>query len=124
MNKFIQLSDVSGQWSVDEGCERVSKLIVHAVLSSRGRGYMDKDFVITFQNTNFAVKAERALLDEKLSVGVLPLPTQISAGCGICLKVFGRELESALAVLEAVNVGKISIYSREMENNRYVYSEC
>jgi len=35
MNKFIQLSVVRGQLSVDEGCEGDCKLLVHAVLCNR-----------------------------------------------------------------------------------------
>ena len=36
MNKFIQLSVVSGQLSVDEGREGDCKLLVHAVLGGMG----------------------------------------------------------------------------------------
>ena len=36
MNKFIQLSVVSGQLSEDEGREGDSKSLVHAVLCSMG----------------------------------------------------------------------------------------
>ena len=84
---------------------------------------MENDFIITFQNTNYAMKAEKLLLDGDIRVGVLPLPSQISAGCGICLRLYMPELKSALSILGGGNAGKISVYSRTPENNRYIYSE-
>ena len=43
------------------------------------------EYVLTFKNTNFAIKSEQYLLVKKLHVSVIPLPSDISAGCGICL---------------------------------------
>jgi len=84
---------------------------------------MEKDYIITFQNTNYVMKAERALLDGSLCVVVLPLPSQISVGCGLCLKISELEIKSALSALGDVNVGKICVYSRTPENNRHIYAE-
>jgi hypothetical protein len=84
---------------------------------------MEKDYIITFQNTNYAMKAERALLDVSLCVVVLPLPSQISAGCGLCLKISQHEIDSALSALAGPSVGEICVYSRTPDNNRHIYTE-
>jgi len=68
------------------------------------------EYIITFKNTHFAIKAEQKLLAKNLQVGVLPLPTQISAGCGICLKIQQGDLETALEELSSIP--EIEIFSK------------
>ncbi|MCL2233323.1 MAG: DUF3343 domain-containing protein [Treponema sp.] len=80
------------------------------------------EYIITFKNTNFAIKAEQCLL-EKMNVGVLPLPSQISAGCGICLRVKQDEIDAALAALADREISAAGLYSRATENGRYLYEE-
>jgi hypothetical protein len=86
-------------------------------------GRMKMEYIITFKNTNFAIKAEQCLLEQKLQVGVLPLPSQISAGCGICLRVNQDEIKQALEALAGKSVDVQSLYSREAENGQYAYTE-
>jgi len=81
------------------------------------------EYIITFKNTNFAIKAEKCLLEQGLHVGVLPLPSQISAGCGICLRMPQGEIKSAIKVLTDKNISEIGLYSRMPENGRHLYSE-
>ncbi|MCL2227394.1 MAG: DUF3343 domain-containing protein [Oscillospiraceae bacterium] len=81
------------------------------------------EYIITFKNTNLAIKAEQCLLEQKLQVGVLPLPSQISAGCGICVRIAQDEIKSALAPLSDKNIDEIGLYFRVSENGRYSYSE-
>ena len=84
---------------------------------------MDIEYVLTFKNTNFAIKAERFLLAEKLKIGVMPLPSQVSAGCGICLRVSEGELERALSILDDKHIGEVGLYSRTCEGGKYFYEE-
>ena len=81
------------------------------------------EYIITFKNTNFAIKAEQCLLERKLQVGVLPLPSQISAGCGICVRLAQTEIKPALKALADKSINEIKVYSRVTENERYSYSE-
>jgi hypothetical protein len=81
------------------------------------------EYVITFKNTNFAIKAEQCLLEKKLHVGVLPLPSQISAGCGICVRITQNEIKSALEILSDSSINEIGLYSRVSENGKYSYRE-
>ena len=71
------------------------------------------EYIITFENTNHAIRAEQCLLERKLNVGVLPLPSQISAGCGICIRLASDEIKEALEVLSETNTAEIKIYSKE-----------
>ena len=81
------------------------------------------EYIITFKNTNLAIKAEQCLLERKLSVSILPLPSQISAGCGICLRTGEKEIKPVLEALARNNIHEIGLFSRVTENNKYVYSE-
>ena len=81
------------------------------------------EYIITFKNTNLAIKAEQCLLEQKLQIGVLPLPSQISAGCGICLRVKQDEINAALAALADRQIPAAGVYSRVTENGRYLYTE-
>ncbi|NMD17539.1 MAG: DUF3343 domain-containing protein, partial [Synergistaceae bacterium] len=71
------------------------------------------EYIITFKNTNQAIKAERCLEERGLKVTVLPLPSKIRAGCGICLKLRAEDIEPALSALEANDIHEIGVYSRE-----------
>jgi len=79
------------------------------------------EYVITFKNTNFAIKAEQLLLALNLQVGVMPLPTEISAGCGICLRIKTHELDPALDALK--DIPETGIYSRTSKDGRYSYNQ-
>jgi hypothetical protein len=83
----------------------------------------EAEYIITFNNASQAIKAEKSLLAQQIKVGVLPLPSQISAGCGICLRIGKDEIRQALAILTDVQVNEIGLFSRAMENGRYAYSE-
>jgi hypothetical protein len=61
-------------------------------------------------NTNYAIKAEQYLLEQKLQISVLPLPSQISAGCGICLRVHQAEIKPALKALAASQINEIGLF--------------
>lgn len=44
----------------------------------------EEDFaIITFPNSHLVLKSEKILKNE--NVKVIPLPSQISAGCGLCI---------------------------------------
>lgn len=80
------------------------------------------EYVITFKNTNFAIRAERYLLEQKLQVGVMPLPSQIRAGCGICLRISPEEIKRALQILLSKEIAEFDLYSRVEQERGYAYS--
>ncbi|MCL2840976.1 MAG: DUF3343 domain-containing protein [Defluviitaleaceae bacterium] len=79
--------------------------------------------VITFKNTNFAIKAEKCLLENNHKVCVMPLPNQISAGCGICLRVGETEVTPALNTLAGKQIEVMGCYSRIEKNGSFSYEE-
>ena len=81
------------------------------------------EYIITFKSTNFAIKSEQCLLEQKLHVSVLPLPSKIHAGCGICLRLMPDEIKAALKTLNEVHIDEIGLYSRVLDNNHYIYTE-
>ena len=88
---------------------------------------MDREFVIAFNSTNIAIKAESSLLERGVQVSVMPLPSQINAGCGICLRIRFIELSSAFDVvaetLSETQLKELTLYERTEENGRRIYNE-
>ena len=83
------------------------------------------EYILTFKNTNHAIRAEQRLIEGGVRVGVLPLPPQIRAGCGICLRVDPGELEAALTALADIPDGEMGLYTRRGDNNgRFVYIQA
>ncbi len=55
-------------------------------------------FVVTFNNTHEAMKAESVCIEEKVKVTMMPTPTYITKSCGISLRV-GIEEKNNLSKL-------------------------
>jgi hypothetical protein len=68
-------------------------------METRAADVPGAEFIFTFANTRDAIEGEKKLLAGGLSPGVMPLPDQLGAGCGICLRVSPAELEKARAAL-------------------------
>ena len=81
------------------------------------------EYIITFKNTNHAIKAEQHLLAGNFRIGILPLPPQIRAGCGICLRINPEQWEAAWQALTDLNMGGVSIFSRIPECGSFIYTE-
>jgi len=81
------------------------------------------EYIIAFKNTNFAIKAERCLLAQKLLVTVMPLPSQIRAGCGICLRIPPKEIKFARDALFDEGINEIEMYARAAKDNKFIYTE-
>ncbi len=81
------------------------------------------EYIITFKSTNLAIKAEHCLTEQKFKITVIPLPTQISAGCGICLGVSQDEIKPALMALADRNINEIGLFIRAKENQRFIYTD-
>ncbi|HHV41305.1 MAG TPA: DUF3343 domain-containing protein [Clostridiaceae bacterium] len=71
------------------------------------------EYIITFANTNNAIKAESCLLNNEIQVSVLPLPPSIKAGCGICLRLKEDDLRLATQLLESCGIKNNGIYFKK-----------
>lgn len=49
--------------------------------------------VITFQSTQCALLGEKHLVEKNVELIVIPTPREISASCGLALKIYCRDLE-------------------------------
>lgn len=78
-------------------------------------------YILTFANTHAAIFAEKALLQAEYSVGVMPLPSSIKAGCGIALRVVDYIMSNAL--LKENNIVVSAVYHVQEKSHGSVYSE-
>ena len=85
----------------------------------------DAEVIFTFENTHSAMAAERRLMEAGLPVRVMPLPANIGAGCGICLRVWPGEQVLATAGLQAAGIQAQGVWRRISEggSTRYVPDE-
>jgi len=81
------------------------------------------EYIISFKSTNIAIKAEQCLLSQGINVRVMPLPSQIRAGCGISLRVAASEIDTAVKMLYENNIDEIGLFTREQECGKYIYCE-
>ena len=79
--------------------------------------------MLTFDNTNFVIRSEQALLAENLHIAVMPVPAQIHAGCGLCLRVGGSEIAKALQILADQRICEPELYTRIADGSAYLYNK-
>ena len=60
--------------------------------------------IIVFKSTHDAIKAKRTLDKARIDYEILPTPKEISADCGISLRVAAPLLDRALVLLRAAEV--------------------
>ncbi len=56
-------------------------------------------YVLTFESTHAAMAASRALTSAAMRFDTIPVPTSISAGCGIALRFTADDPHDVLACL-------------------------
>ena len=53
------------------------------------------EYLLTFQNTHYAIHSEQTLIKQNIPVFVMPLPTSLGDFCGICLRVEQKDFTQA-----------------------------
>jgi len=76
---------------------------------------LNKYYIVTFQNTHEAMKAERESIKKQIKLIVIPTPTYITKSCGISLKIEEDEIQNIIDLikLETIKVKEIFIRSGE-----------
>lgn len=69
--------------------------------------------LISFDSTQAAILAEGLLLAKGLKVRVMPLPSYVKAGCGICLNVNQDDLAIITECLDTQIANRYSIHTIE-----------
>ena len=68
------------------------------------------EYVITFINTNHAIKGESSLMKAGIPVAATPLPPRLHALCGICLRISGQDAEQAIRILAENSLTTIEVF--------------
>lgn len=58
-----------------------------------------RTLIVTFESTTQAMRMERFCLEHHLPGRLIPLPTQLSAGCGLAWKTSPDQLDSLMEEL-------------------------
>lgn len=86
-----------------------------------------KEYVFSFAKTNDAIQAEYILGQSGIAVRVMPLPPEIKAGCGICLRIdFDDKIkEDATNVFSQNHLHYQNLFIREQTEwgSKSTYSE-
>ena len=60
-----------------------------------------KTWILTFESTTQAMAADKFGIEQKLPGRLIPIPREITAGCGLCWKADPKEREKVLEALQA-----------------------
>ncbi|EOD00037.1 DUF3343 domain-containing protein [Caldisalinibacter kiritimatiensis] len=67
-------------------------------------------FVMTFDSTHYAIKAEKVLKEEKIDIRTIPTPREITASCGLAIKFSEDLLEDVKRTVEEKKLNRSGIY--------------
>lgn len=59
-----------------------------------------KNWILTFESTTQAMAADKFGLEQKLPGRLIPIPREITAGCGLCWKADPKDRETVLTALK------------------------
>lgn len=79
------------------------------------------EYIVTFDGTSQAIRAERLLMEAGLRIRVMPLPGQINVGCGICLRVDPDQIDEAVRRLLDDGIRDIRVFEKVREGRRTHY---
>lgn len=80
------------------------------------------DFVITFQSSHHAIKAERKFMKNH-KTDLIPTPREISSECGFSLKISETELNAILELFNENSLKYAKIYSITIHKGEKRYEE-
>lgn len=78
---------------------------------------------MTFPSTNHAILGESLLLKHKCEVKVMPLPSLLRAGCGLCLRISPEEIAPSLTLLKERGVVVDGLYRATVCDGKTTYEE-
>ena len=69
--------------------------------------------IISFESVSHAVRGEKTLLETGFPVTVMPLPSSVRAGCGLCLRLPPGRPEEAAACLDKAGIRYSGLFMRK-----------
>jgi hypothetical protein len=76
---------------------------------------LNKYYIVTFQNTHEAMKAEREALKSGIKLIVIPTPTYITKSCGISLKIEEENIKNIIELIKSETIKVKEIFIRNGE---------
>lgn len=80
--------------------------------------------LVAFNSTQAAIKAEKELTSAKINVRIIPVPREITADCGISLKVNTEDLNVVRKVLADKNIEVSGYYYIKKKGLKKEVYEC
>ncbi len=74
----------------------------------------EKKIVITFSTTTEAIRMEKSCKQEKMPGRLIPIPTALTAGCGLSWCIYPEEKECVLAMMERAQLNPEGVYELEI----------
>lgn len=71
---------------------------------------MNEFYIISFNSTHQAIKAEKILEDEGLDIVAMPTPRGITASCGLSIKFDFNDLDRVVSLMDDSNIERRGIY--------------
>jgi len=81
---------------------------------------LNKYYLLTFQNTHEAMKAEREAIKNKIKVVVVPTPTYITKSCGISLKVDEESFNNIVELIKSENIKVKEMFAFDANGARVI----
>lgn len=74
--------------------------------------------IITFHTTHFSLKAKKVLEENGKKPDMIPVPRELSSGCGFCCKLPWEEKDETEKILKENNVEIDNIYLWERDEDK------
>lgn len=74
-------------------------------------------YILTFSNTHNAIKTKK-ILNDHISIRTIPVLREISASCGIALRIDDKDLKTLSAILKKENIDNYKLY--EVDDNSVI----
>lgn len=85
---------------------------------------LEKEFyIITFESTHLAISTEKFLLPQ-VPVEMVPTPREISASCGLSLKISLAHIEQVKKILEERSKEGLKLYHMLREEGKKIPTDC
>lgn len=75
-------------------------------------------YIIAFDSTHHAISAEQMLKKEKKEVMMMPTPREVTASCGLSLRVSSEDISFAQEHLEEKNLSYHGIFRIELQQGK------
>ena len=77
--------------------------------------------VFTFHSTHESLAGEQALIGGGIKVRVMALPSNLGAGCGLCLRIDDGDLDLSGRLMAEAGLQPEGIYLKEIKDGATTY---